>query len=530
MTKKCTAIIINFLREPYLFRCIESLKETYPKINFLVAENGKHNKEVEKIVKKYKGKYIRMPYDSGVCVARNKLMDNVKTEYVMIGDDDFEYTKEANVDKMIKLLENNKDIDLVGGRISEGGEVRNYQGFIKQNKGYFIYTRLDLDKCKYKTSEGLRYTPVDLTFNFFVARADKVKQVLWDEKIKVAYEHSNFFIDFINAGNRVVFSPEPIVIHKPVDVVINNKAEYREFRYRRNDRKRFFEKYNLAYSIDMDGTKDYFGREQLDKVDFLIKTFKRRDSLERLLFSIAKFYPDANVYIGDDDKKFDVKHYRALWIRLNEAGMYKNPKAFNLGYDIGLSAGRNFLIKNTPNEYKLLLDDDFVFNNKTDILKFVDVLDNNKNIGVVGGSLTTLGNKAHYEGSLIKKGKTLHHINDMENRKLEEGGFKYCDIVFNFALFRNDLFKELMWDDEIKIGGEHSLFYFQLKNKTLWKVAYCEDIEVEHHPVPDLEYKLFRARKEFMLKIYDKIGVNKIINPNGIVYEKVGDVIRKSRV
>ena len=530
MTKNCTAIIINFLREPYLYRCIESLKATYPDINFLVGENGNYNKKVEELINQHNGKYIQMPYDSGVCYARNRLVKEVKTKYVMIGDDDFEYNHSARVDDMIDFLDNNPDIDLIGGRISEGGEVKNYQGFIEQNKGHLIYKALDIRKglkiCK-KTL--LEYKECDLTFNFFVARTEKVKKVLWDEEIKVAFEHSSFFIDFVNAGNKVVFSPEPIVIHKPKDVIINNKEEYRQFRSRRIDKKRFFEKYNLAYCVDMNGRKDYYGREKINKVDFLIKTFKRKESLEKLLFSIAKYYPDANVYIGDDDRKFDSKFYKALWERLFEAGMQKKPKAFNLGYDVGLSAGRNFLVQNTPNVYKLLLDDDFIFTEKTDIFKFVDILDNNKDIGVVGGSLLDDGvSKSHYEGSLIKKGKTLHHLK--EEKEVNEEGFLYTDIVFNFALFRNDIFKEVEWDEEIKISGEHTLFFYQLKNETNWKVAYCEEVEVNHHPIPDLEYKKFRRRTEFMLKVFGKIGVKKIINPNGVVYEKKGNAIKKYRV
>lgn len=267
-----TAIVISFLRPKYTIDCIKSLKKTYPKIgDILVGENAEYNEEIENAVFKVGGKYIQLEYDSGVPAGRNRLMDLVKTKYVLVGDDDFLYDKKAKVDKMVKFLEENPEFDLIGGRVFENGQVKNYQGYIDiydDHLDYIIVHENEVTKKDKKS--GLRYKKVDLTFNFFIARVESIRDVPWDEHIKVAFEHSHWFINLKKNNKVVAFSPDPIVDHKKQGYGVSN--EYKKFRLRKSDRHYFFDSLGIEYAKGMrgeitrkevDGNKKYYAKESL---------------------------------------------------------------------------------------------------------------------------------------------------------------------------------------------------------------------------------------------------------------------------
>jgi GT2 family glycosyltransferase len=282
--KNLTAIVISFLRPEYTKKCITSLQKTHPKIQILVGENGKYDDNLFKFLKKRNIPYFLMPFDSGVGFARNRLMDEVKTEFVLVGDDDFFYTEEACVDKMVKFLEKHDEFDLIGGRIFERGQIRNYQGFMQKQGDMLRYQKLDLDRCELDKKSGIHYQACDLTFNFFVARHDRIRDVRWDEKIKVAYEHSDWFLNAKAHGISVAFTSDAVVIHKPkLQKQVDDK--YFVFRNRNSDREYFFKKHKIAKLVDMNDRSDeirFFADKYyaLRSLDFEGRTYNKGDIIE----------------------------------------------------------------------------------------------------------------------------------------------------------------------------------------------------------------------------------------------------------
>jgi len=528
--KNTTAVIISFLRVGYTKKCVSSLREMYPEIKIRVGENGHYSDEMADFCKKHNAEYVDLPFDSGVCVARNRLVEGVDTEYVMVGDDDFYYINDENskpmVKEMVEFLEVMGNFDLIGGRIFENGTLRNYQGFFEKGDGFLRYHKLDLEKGfdVAKTRNGrMKYKEVDLTFNYFVARTEKVKKVPWDEKIKVAYEHSSWFLDFKDAGNKVAFSPEPIVVHKPQ--IKERYPEYMSYRIRKNDKRRFFSRHNLRFIQDMNGNTDFpYSREEIDKVDFLIVTFKRAEQLENLLFSIAEFYPNAKITIADQNKRFDVVYYKDLWKRLMAKGLIYKPLAYGLDYDIGLSYCRNYLFKKTDRPYKLILDDDFIFTEETLIEKFVDILDEDKEIGIVGGAMSQNDRIINFEFNLERDGETLKHVDDGNQWKQIAGiKAKETGCVLNFALVRKEVVDKIKWDPELKVT-EHTDFYLRMKEAD-WKIVYTPEVVANHLPHRPKDYSEFRSRDEFLIRMMKKHGLNKIQYLTGHTYELSGGAI-----
>ena len=93
-------------------------------------------------------------------------------------------------------------------------------------------------------------------------------------------------------------------------------------------------------------------RAILSQVTAIIKTFERPKSVDRLIRSIRRHYPELKIMVGDDSfhptPRSDVQY-----VRLPE--------------DIGLSAGRNELLKRVETPFFLLLDDDLEFHRGTRI-------------------------------------------------------------------------------------------------------------------------------------------------------------------
>ena len=521
-----TALIITFLRPEYTKACIKSLREQYPDIKIIVAENGKSNQDMAEFCFDHDAKYHVMPYDSGVCYARNRLVEFAKTEYVLVGDDDFFYTPDAKVDQMLTFLESNKLFDLIGGRVEEGGVVKNYQGYLEFKNGHLNMHPVDLrGRFLVETTSHLCYNKVDLTFNFFVARKESIKDIPWDEKIKVAYEHSDWFISMKKAGRNVAFSPDPIVVHKPN---INAKVpeQYKKFRNRRTDKNRFYSKHNIIYIDDMNGRRTYGpGRDAISKIDMCITTFMRPDLLERLLLSIVKYYPDANIYIADQNKKFFVKQYRELWDKLTNAGLQNKPHAINLPYDCGLSYARNYLVDNTPNDYKLILEDDFIFTEKTILEKMYKLINLNENVGVVGGCITQAGQRVNFEHKYEMHDDILKQVSDGNNWQEFDGlRYKRTGCVFNFALFKKEVFNHVKWDNDLKVC-EHNDFFLNWPKG--WDILYLPEVKIGHEKTKDEEYKQFRGRtNEFMKIMMEKWNITEIRYINGFTYQlKDGEII-----
>ena len=535
---KVTAIIKTFLRDEYFFECVRSLRESYPLIKIVVADDGYCDARKQAFVDEYCDEYVRMPFDMGLPAGRNLLVEKyAKTPYVLIGDDDFLYTQQTNLEALYDLME---VCDLAGGRVMEAGKMRNYQGFIEFQGDHLNYTKLtDRDPADMpqefwdKTNEGTRYKHCDLTFNFAIMKRDIFKKALWDENIYVAYEHSDFFISVKNAGFTTAFTPDACVIHKPEHVKIKNDKEYKTYRSRKSDKKYFFDKWKIKTASDMNNRNDVAPEddghevmiqsdEEPQNVAYCITTFERQDKLRGLLLSIAKHQPDAKIYIADDSKKFDVDSYKKLWIEVAQAGLRLKPQAFNVKYDAGLSFKRNFLIEKTNEPFLLFLEDDFIFTEKTDIKKLMRINSSLIGAGVVGGGVIGKDNKLMcFHGKLSKDEESLI-LDEQEDDFKDILGNKVMktDIIPNFLLIKRDVLDDIRWDPEIKIHGEHTDFFWRLKQRQIG-VWYVPEINVNHVHGRDDNYEKFRKRSEFFELMLKKNNVKRLVTyktvqePNG---------------
>jgi len=231
----------------------------------------------------------------------------------------------------------------------------------------------------------------------------------------------------------------------------------------------------------------------------VIKAFERPQCVDRLLKSMKKYYPLLPIIIADDSKNPEPR---------TDCEWYKLP------YDTGLSAGRNFLVSKVKTEYFLLLDDDFIFTENTNVDELMRVIQKYK-LDIVGGDVCNHGHSLDFHGTITYKDGGVY----ADSGYLEKNeDYETCQFVHNFFVAKTSKIKKYKWEDTLKVG-EH-IAYFTEHYKSL-KIGYIPEIKIEHDkPAVGKEYRSMRGRAHVMFQgyFYDKFNVNFYMSPYGKKY------------
>lgn len=258
----------------------------------------------------------------------------------------------------------------------------------------------------------------------------------------------------------------------------------------------------------------------MQNVTFIIKTFERPSCIKRLVKSIYKKYPDASVLIADDSAS-TCKEY------LENKYSDKSLEVFELEKDQGLSFGRNYLVDRVKTKYFVLLDDDFVFDSKTDIQAGLDLIEEN-DLDILGGYIRNYCMEDGFVSyvklaiqNLIKYEKSANYMGsfsfDEDERKLyvkrirnEFPEYKETDIVLNFFIAKTDVIRTInRWDDELKLQ-EHTAFFYKAKLNKL-KIAFTNKFSVQHKPLRLKDYGTYRGR-DFTQLFLEKYDIHEVIS------------------
>jgi len=230
----------------------------------------------------------------------------------------------------------------------------------------------------------------------------------------------------------------------------------------------------------------------------LIKAHDRPACLQRLVSSLAQHAPEYPVYIHDDGRAPSYAQDPPE----NVALYHYSPD------DIGLSAGRNFLLDHCPTEFFVTMDDDFVMLPETDLGALVQWVRSGL-YDLAGGALRFQGRVYHYEGFLELEGGTLKCSSRSQDIVPQR-----CDVVLNFFAARTDLVRHLRWDPQFEMG-EHLDFFLRAMGyvpggplgKRVLRVGYVPHVAADHRPEDTSggykaarEEKADRCRRRFQAK------------------------------
>ncbi len=228
--------ITAFNRPQHLRQLVESIRTRYPHVPIVVADNGNQHAVLPDDVQ-----IIQLPFDGGLSKARNALIDNLKTEYLLLLEDDFLFTDETKVEPLQRVLEAAPDIGVVGGAIrGSDGRVTCYA--------------LDIEVCRQTmrvreathrqevTSCGIPYRLCDMVWNFALFRRAILQEHRWVDALKIG-EHCPYFYE-VKLGRRwrVASCSVPKIYHTP------NRRPVDYLKYRRRAAQ-YFQAYLTARGI-----------------------------------------------------------------------------------------------------------------------------------------------------------------------------------------------------------------------------------------------------------------------------------------
>lgn len=211
-----TILITSFLRPGYLAECLKRIAANLPECKVLVVDDSQQGdpltnfaNDARDIARKLdRGEYIEprpatihLPFDSGLPAKRNAGAKAIKTKFMLMGSDDFDFgTPEARagVIKLLETMEEFSKIDVAGGHFNH----QPYEGFLDYVPGSHIKeSRLD---PKLSTEQ---FYQVDITVNYWMARPELLVEIPQDERMKIGGEHGDWFLSLKEAGKTVVWVP-----------------------------------------------------------------------------------------------------------------------------------------------------------------------------------------------------------------------------------------------------------------------------------------------------------------------------------
>ncbi|XP_078603805.1 beta-1,4 N-acetylgalactosaminyltransferase 1-like [Branchiostoma floridae x Branchiostoma japonicum] len=232
--RKVTILTKTFLRYPSVRNLIRSIRKFYPTIRIVIADDSR---PVQNLQGDNVDHYV-MPFGVGWFAGRNLAVSQVKTPYMLWMDDDFLFTPETKLEKLVDVLEN-ADIDIVSGlvgrarmsmyklNILEGDEEGDC--FVQTTGTYG--TLKDFPECH----------RVDRVINFFLGRTDKVREVGFDPAFS-RYAHTEFFYEglgklraaacsFVRINHDQTSNDQYVKFREPGRAYLKFLVNYQYFRY-----------------------------------------------------------------------------------------------------------------------------------------------------------------------------------------------------------------------------------------------------------------------------------------------------------
>ncbi|TWW56639.1 Beta-1,4 N-acetylgalactosaminyltransferase 1 [Takifugu flavidus] len=220
----------TFLRYEKLNDLINSIRKYYSTVTIVIADDNEHPKPV-------RGPHIEhyiMPFGKGWFAGRNLAVSQVTTKYILWVDDDFIFTENTKLEKMVDILEKTT-LDLVGGAVREvTGYTATFRHTISVEEGGEEGGCLHIRNGYHHYIEGFPSCVVaDAIINFFMGRTDRVREVGFDPKL-AREGHLEFFVDAL--GSLHIGSCSDIIVNHASKIKLpwtktDSQKAYEKFRY-----------------------------------------------------------------------------------------------------------------------------------------------------------------------------------------------------------------------------------------------------------------------------------------------------------
>lgn len=215
-----TICIKVFERQNSCNRLIKQLREHGANMRIIVADDSEKPLDIQGA-----DSVLRLPFDSGLSYGRNRMVESVDTKYFILLDDDNTIYKKTRFDLMYETI-TNTDFNIVGGMM----RITPYYGVMYIDENNTLITH----QLAWRGIEQGQYVR-DYCDNFFMAETEVILNNLWDERIKIAWEHEDFFLQGKVTGDFKVCRVLSYVGDNQLAETPETIAHYEKFRMRYDD-------------------------------------------------------------------------------------------------------------------------------------------------------------------------------------------------------------------------------------------------------------------------------------------------------
>ena len=247
-----TVGIKTFYRPEKLKITLQSLRAIKTR-EVIIADDGLSDPVKEKLYgemsKYFPLKVIRLPYDSGLAYGRNKIVENTKTPYLLIIDDDMEVLGEQSIYILKDILEKDKTLCGIGALLYEKGKIRSGAHNLMYKEGYIV--RDVPSNLQIETINGIPYIYFDQILNAALFRVECLKEYPWDNYYKINFEHLDFYWGHKQLDKwKFAVTPAVVFKHYPGGNKTYKKFRFSRERYRRS-KEYFLKKWKIKGIINI---------------------------------------------------------------------------------------------------------------------------------------------------------------------------------------------------------------------------------------------------------------------------------------
>ena len=196
-----TVGIKSFFRPEKLEICLKSLDNNPHEFKeIIVADDGEINEEKRKLYEEYQEKLplnlIELDFDYGLAASRNKIVEEMNGDYLLLLDDDMAVP--GNVDLLKHILEAEDSLGGIAGVLYEDGNYKSSaQDLFLENTLFGKTLVRDIREEKEAEVETQIGRKTIYEYDFITTcaliRREALKDQKWDPEYIIEYEHLDFY-------------------------------------------------------------------------------------------------------------------------------------------------------------------------------------------------------------------------------------------------------------------------------------------------------------------------------------------------
>ena len=198
--------IKTFMRDDLLIRTVKTIKDNFPyPYKLYIADDGPIGIKKDYMYQELQRAghtVILLPHDSGLSRGRNAIVHAVSEDYVLIIDDDILITDPESILKIKRVLDSADDIGIASLQLyRENGAFltsRNYQEGLRFVESNGLLKRVPAQGATSVVKDDkigdIYFRFADQVVNAFLAKREVFDDVQWDNRIKIEWEHMDFFL------------------------------------------------------------------------------------------------------------------------------------------------------------------------------------------------------------------------------------------------------------------------------------------------------------------------------------------------